>query len=650
MCIYTFRCSLSVGLIFFFLTGPILKLTGAPVANLDSLVKVANEMEDSGEKGIAYMDIATEYLYIDPESTLFYSRKTRELGERMELDSLQGIGYAGEGVYYITEGFDKKAIDLFTTALGYFDSDRDLQRVMGIRINLATIFMRRGETEKAEEEFMSVEEMLEVNPWPNGARVVYNNLGEIYEHKEDFEKASQYFLLSESFCEPDDKRALALVKINLGYLNNRMKNHEVALEYLRNAQKRLEGTDFDLELMQVHEGLSLAHLGLGNLSEAKRNLDIAKTYFGESRAPTFVSSLRSTEIKYFEKAGQFEKANALLWTEKKYGDSIAAANKKSDLALFESELDLELKEKEISLLEKNNALEKEKRERSILYNYALGIGLALILLVLILFIVLLNQRGKVNRQLHLKNREIEIKNRLLEERRESLELANREKDGLIGIVAHDLQSPLNKGLALVEMVNQAGELNPAQEKALGMLKKSNHIGLLLIKDLLELNETEGEGAPLKKERVQLTAAISEITATFEPEGKRKGIELLSSIQPEPLQISIDPLTLNRILENLVSNALKFSGKGTTVEIKAQQIEGKIAIEVADQGPGISPEDQKSLFMKFKRLSAKPTGGEDSTGLGLAIVKTLVEKSGGEIKVVSKVGVGSRFIMKFPLEA
>jgi signal transduction histidine kinase len=109
----------------------------------------------------------------------------------------------------------------------------------------------------------------------------------------------------------------------------------------------------------------------------------------------------------------------------------------------------------------------------------------------------------------------------------------------------------------------------------------------------------------------------------------------------------EPNQLRRVLENLLSNALKFSPSGKTVQISLTQSAGVHRIAIKDQGPGISPADQKNLYRKFHKLSARPTGGESSSGLGLAIVKTLVEQLGGEIALTSEVGVGSSFVVSFP---
>jgi len=103
----------------------------------------------------------------------------------------------------------------------------------------------------------------------------------------------------------------------------------------------------------------------------------------------------------------------------------------------------------------------------------------------------------------------------------------------------------------------------------------------------------------------------------------------------------------QVLENLVSNAVKYSPPGRDIFVRLQRHAQVVRVEVQDQGPGLSAEDQKKLFGKFARLSAKPTGGEHSTGLGLSIVKKMVEAMNGKVWCESEPGHGATFIVEFP---
>jgi len=109
-----------------------------------------------------------------------------------------------------------------------------------------------------------------------------------------------------------------------------------------------------------------------------------------------------------------------------------------------------------------------------------------------------------------------------------------------------------------------------------------------------------------------------------------------------LRVSADKVYTEQIIENLVSNAIKYSPNGSKVHVEATDNGETVRVSVRDEGPGLTPEDQKKLFRKFQPLSAKPTGGETSTGLGLSIVKTFTEKMGGKVSYETQLGKGTTF--------
>jgi len=108
----------------------------------------------------------------------------------------------------------------------------------------------------------------------------------------------------------------------------------------------------------------------------------------------------------------------------------------------------------------------------------------------------------------------------------------------------------------------------------------------------------------------------------------------------------DATVLTQVIENLVSNAVKYSPPGRNICVRLLKSPERARCQVRDEGPGLSAEDQKKLFGKFARLSAKPTGGEHSTGLGLSIVKKMVEAMNGKVWCESELGKGATFIVEF----
>jgi signal transduction histidine kinase len=134
---------------------------------------------------------------------------------------------------------------------------------------------------------------------------------------------------------------------------------------------------------------------------------------------------------------------------------------------------------------------------------------------------------------------------------------------------------------------------------------------------------------------------------FTPKAEAKNISIDFKPESEP-KISVDEVWFYQIIDNLLLNAVKYSPQGTTVQVRIYEDAGNAFISVHDQGPGISDEDRTKLFHRFAKLSARPTGGENSTGLGLSTVKKLVEKMNGSVWCESGTEVGAVFILQFPL--
>jgi two-component system, sensor histidine kinase and response regulator len=220
-------------------------------------------------------------------------------------------------------------------------------------------------------------------------------------------------------------------------------------------------------------------------------------------------------------------------------------------------------------------------------------------------------------------------------------------DGILHVVAHDLKAPLNQTSGLVNLLLEGEQLTQSQASYLNMILKVNGNADRLVRDLVEISKLESEKDTMQLESLDLVQLTKETVSFLEIEARRKSIALELSLPDQPLVIASERSFISRILENLVTNAVKFSPTNKRVFISLSAAKDGVMIEIADEGPGISEDDQRKLFKKFQRLSARPTAGENSTGLGLAIVQALVIRLGGTIGVESKLGAGTRFKVWIP---
>lgn len=233
----------------------------------------------------------------------------------------------------------------------------------------------------------------------------------------------------------------------------------------------------------------------------------------------------------------------------------------------------------------------------------------------------------------------------LEEINARLTALDRDKSELLQVAAHDLRSPLANIHSLSSLIEVADD---DSAEFVQLIQESATTMLGLIQNLLDNNRIETGRYPINPNRVNLCEIVSATTKAHEATATRKHIGMRISCPSEPIWAKADGGALRQVIDNLVSNALKFSHPGSEVTCVMSRENGTARFEVSDTGPGIAMDEQAMLFQKYAKLTAKPTAGEPSSGLGLSIAKTLMESMGGQIGCVSELGHGATFWFTVPL--
>ncbi|NTV46246.1 MAG: hypothetical protein HGB11_06925, partial [Chlorobiales bacterium] len=229
----------------------------------------------------------------------------------------------------------------------------------------------------------------------------------------------------------------------------------------------------------------------------------------------------------------------------------------------------------------------------------------------------------------------------LEKSNNELQELNKIKTEFLSIAAHDLKNPLQSILGFAHLIKEEKQNSENIPMMADAIYRSSKRMVDLIKDLLETSAIEGQNISLSKVMIDLGSLTRIASDAFEPQAKLKSQHLKFSIE-DGCKVYADGDRLGEVMDNLISNAIKYSPEGKSIEIcvrkirvdsdseKNQSAQERVRFEVKDEGQGLTKEDQEKLFGKFQRLSARPTGGESSTGLGLSIARQLVELQGGKI--------------------
>jgi PAS domain S-box-containing protein len=242
----------------------------------------------------------------------------------------------------------------------------------------------------------------------------------------------------------------------------------------------------------------------------------------------------------------------------------------------------------------------------------------------------------------------EAAHQALAEQNERLRELDRLKDEFISLVSHELRTPLTSIRGYLELLldGGAGELSDDQNRFLGVVDRNSKRLMHLVGDLLFLAQVEAGKLTLELGHVDLDDVVTEAMEAAKPIADEKGIELRSAVEPTPPMVG-DRGRLAQVLDNLVSNALKFSTDGGSVDVQVSSSNGEVVLEVRDTGIGISPAEQEHLFDRFFRSSEATERAIPGTGLGLTIVKAIVERHEGTVEVESVKGQGTTMRVRLP---
>ncbi|MCF8721260.1 hybrid sensor histidine kinase/response regulator [Nitrospina gracilis] len=257
-------------------------------------------------------------------------------------------------------------------------------------------------------------------------------------------------------------------------------------------------------------------------------------------------------------------------------------------------------------------------------------------------------RVRTHLQIHSLKKQREALIQELEKKNRDLVSLNELKNKFLGIAAHDIRNPLSSIKGFIELLALSRDTFSPKEhdEMLQLISKSVNEVLGMVDDLLDISVIEsgklkldlslGDMASLLKERIQINYGHA----------RGKGISIHEDIM-EVGPTVFDRNRMAQVLDNLISNAIKYSPLESNVFIELRDENGGTRIRIRDEGEGIRLEDQQQIFAGFQKLGARPTGGEKSTGLGLAIVKSIVDSHRGRIEVQSEVGKGSTFEVALP---
>ncbi|MCS6809069.1 MAG: tetratricopeptide repeat-containing sensor histidine kinase [Bacteroidota bacterium] len=647
---------------------------------IDSLKLALNSATDK-ERVEILNELAREYRYISLDSSFMFAQQARTLADKLgdklgvglalrsmgqvyenqgrydmalehqiralaafeEANYYPGIASASNligDIYRAQEKYDK-ALDNYHRALAIHRSMNNKERIATVLGNVAVCYMRQGKFTEALDTLLYAEALYKQVGSPH---IVWSwlNLSEYYIKQQDYASSLKYALqVYDTARVISDHLSTTAALHTIGLCYSRLGKPDSALHYALRSKEEALRSGFRNELKQTYFVLSEIH-------QDARRYDSALYYY-----------------KHFARLR----------------DSLLSAEMQSNVAALQMQLETSKQEEHIKRL-------------SLLRN-SLIVGVFLLLFIAGLIANGYRSKKRSEEELKRINNEILRQQAILEKQAAEIELTNtelqstieslhqrnyelaelnREKNEILGIVAHDLKNPVSnirmlaklirdeaESLSTAEIIEFSGDIYTVSERMFELITTLLDVSAIE-QGTLRFTFSVFEIASLAENVVnnyKARAQAKNITLHFEQNQNREGLERYT------LVAYADKNATLQVLDNLLSNAVKYSPYGKNVWVRVLDDYANVLadetpkdnllappqeyvrIEVQDEGPGFTEEDKKKLFGKFTRLSAKPTGGEHSTGLGLSIVKKMVEGMNGKIWLESEVGKGATFIVLLP---
>lgn len=537
------------------------------------------------------------------------------------------------GISYENLGAFANALDYYLESLRINEESNDDKGTATAYNNIGNIYQKQGEFESALQYHLKSLELKEKIGDGFGQVRSLSNIGNVYERLGDTGNSLDFYIRSMNLAEEvGDKLGWANAVLNIGTFYHLIGNYEQSLNYLNKSLSLFEQYDDKQSIALGLNNIGAVYHSIGHYSKARQFILDALAIAQRINALELICNLYKSLAAVYELEGNFVDA---LEYHKKY-------------EACREEIYNQEATRKIRSLQMKFEVERVEREKKIfqLRNVELK---------------------KANEALSHALKEAERLRKLADEQREQAlrqqqlaEQANAIKTEFLGIAAHDLRNPLSviagfAGVIEENLDNLKGKQNaPSQLGELGemisAIKRNSQRMSKLISDLLDITAMEQGKIELMIQSVDFSIIAASVANNQRQNAERKKQRIKLELAPNCLA-RCDYDRMFDVIDNLVSNAVKYSPKGKTIWIKTAKVpEKNIAVlEVRDEGLGFTEEDKSKMFGKFQRLSARPTAGESSTGLGLSIVRQVVELHGGRVYAHSDGrNKGALFVIELPL--
>ncbi|PKP00508.1 MAG: hypothetical protein CVU13_03120 [Bacteroidetes bacterium HGW-Bacteroidetes-8] len=614
---------------------------------LDYYKRALNIYQNIGDKkGICFCRSDMAYVYLQmgnyPKAIeFFYDSRNIALefnDKRHVIECLQMMG-----VIYQMQGNYPKSTEDLQNALLIAEEINDRNFMADIYTNLGIVYMKQNNNLLAIESYQKAQTIYEERKNNKKLGSLYNNLGKIYEDENNHSKAEELYSRALKIEELEENKFGKMLSLNnFGSLLKKQNKYTAALDYYDQSLLLSKETGSKNIMSETYLKMAEIYFDMGKLDNAleftEKSLSIAnvmgilehqKIGYGQLSK---IHSAKNNFKKAYESHILFKKLNDSIFNEQNIKEAVSLE--------YRYKYEKEKQKQELERYEEDIIkAEQQKRIKLILYSTIAGLILLAILLLGALYSYF--DKRKTNIELIKQKKEIEKKSN-------ELITSNATKDKLFSIIVNDLQDPFNNITNLSSlMARETAELDPdVLSDFLKSIHKSANFANELLGNLTEWAKSQTNKLEAESDRTTIKNIFILANDSIERIANNKEITLNFSFDKN-IDLYVDKNMINTVLRNLITNAVKYSYRGGSVNVNAVFNDNEVIISVTDYGVGIDKERVSKLFQITEKIASPGTENEQGAGLGLLLCREFIERLGGKISAQSEIGKGSKFCFTLP---
>ncbi|MDY6802002.1 MAG: tetratricopeptide repeat-containing sensor histidine kinase [Bacteroidota bacterium] len=627
-------------------------------------LRIAQDIDYTKGYASALSQLGVVYKYqAEYDSALFYYNKSLAIFDSLALDYERAINLNRLGNVYKRFGSFDRSVGCFLEALEIFKSINDTLKIISLYNNLGVLYYNLGKFEDALSYYQKNLELRDKSGLTNEIHTVYMNIGNIYREfafiesdPEYYQKSNEYFLKAMQALQDESNRYdRFLLYHNLAANSEQMERFGDAKKYaLKAIELGKQVGDKELMVYSI-QCLGNTYIKEGDYKKGIKYLEESYALAKEIKDIRKQHRLSKNLCEVYEQLGNAEKALQYLKDYVYYEDSIFSLNRKAQIIELEKKYEAKQREQEIALLKQEKDLQQTQLAKNEIANkqakFQRVVLVAAIILAIGFIIYFWNEskkRNKINQLLSSQNKK--ISNQQIEIAKQNSELleANKTKDKLFQIIAHDLRSPLISIDSIAQLIPIW--IEEQDYDSLKKLSKTLELSvtnlLTLIDNLLNWALSQQGRIPYKPQMINVKELATEALALYQSAAELKNIKLINEVKEDVLTFA-DKNMIHAVLRNLLNNAIKFTPDGGTVKVELSVKSDMAEISVKDTGIGIEEKYKEKVF-EIAHCNGNGTKGESGKGLGLFFCKEFVKINRGEIFIDSKINQGTTITFTLPL--